>query len=240
LLLVVGVIYGIGSLQNIDDPYGGNTITVSGTGEVFAEPDIAEFSFVIKKEGEDVEGVQGEVSEVAARVFESLRELDIADADMKTTGYNSYPRYEWNIQKCINDQCDRERELVGYELSQTTTVKVRDLSSVSSVLSVLGTAKVETINGPTFRIEDRDIYKAEAREQAVEEAKEKAEALASSLGVKLGKVSGFWERDNGGSPEPYFAESMDMAMVKTSSALPEISAGEDRITASVDVTYKIK
>lgn len=242
VLLIVGVIYGIGSLKNIDDPYGGNTITVTGTGEVFAAPDIAEFSFTVSEEGEDVDTVQTQVSETVSGVFSALRGLDIDDEDMKTTNYNSYPRYEWKLETCVEKECDRERVLVGYELSQTTTIKVRDLESVGGVLSALGSAKVDNINGPNFRVEDRDIYKSEAREDAVIEAREKAEALASNLGVSLGKVVGFWEDDYGGGPEPYFSESamMDMSSVRTLKAEPEIAAGEDRITSSVNITYKIK
>lgn len=217
-----------------------NTITVEGDYEIFASPDIALVSFSVISEDLDLNKAQVKTEESVSNALTSIKSLGVEDKDIQTTYYNSSPRYEWN-QKCTQYNCETgERVLVGYEVSETISVKVRDLEKVSSVIGALGSAKVTNISGPNFEIENRDELMQQAREEAIKEARSKAKSLAKDLDVKLGKIVTFYE---GGYGTPVYARAeMDEAVKDSSNGVvnPSIEEGQNRIYSSVSVVYRIK
>lgn len=247
ILLGVGSIISMGLLTGNSANHS-NVITVNGTGEAFSVPDIATFSFTARKESATVKEAQEFVSEQVSKVVTILGSLDIEEKDIKTTSYNSYPRYEWQMEKvsCNEFGCppgQNKRTLVGYEQSQSVQIKVRDLDSVSDVLQVLGDAGVDSIQGPNFTIDDQDSVLTEARKEAIAKARQKAEELASELGVKLGKVVNFSDSSGGYYPTPMYSNrslAVEEFAVADAGFAPKIPTGENQVTASVSITYKIK
>jgi uncharacterized protein YggE len=82
--------------------------------------------------------------------------------------------------------------------------------------------------------------KMEAREEAIKDAKKQAQALAKNLGVKLKKITSFYDNSDTMYP-PYYAEGMGGAMMSKADmrTSPEIPTGENKITANVSITYEI-
>lgn len=222
-----------------------NTITVSGTGEAVATPDMAVFTFTAMNEAKDVSDAQTNVNETTNAVLDQIKALGIDESDIKTLSYNAYPRYEWNNTiRCVTVPCptNNERVLVGYEVSQTIEVKVRDLDRTEDVVAVLGSAELDSFNGPNFSVDDdRDLY-TEARADAIADAKEKAEALAKELGVKLGKLVSYSDGAGGGYEPPIMyartEAAMNMDAVKAQS--PTLPTGENEFMASVSLTYRVR
>lgn len=215
-----------------------NTISVQGEGEVFAVPDTAMFSFSVIKEGETAEVVQQSATEVANGVIAYLKDNGVEEKDIKTTGYNVYPRYEWEKIVCVTYPCPQgERKLVGFEINQSIQVKVRDTKRAGEFLSGVGEFGVSNISGLSFTIDDEDDLKREARQAAVADAKEKAEALTSDLGVRLIRVVSFNEYN-----VPYYAARAESfyGVGGDASSVPEIPVGENRITSTVNITYEIR
>lgn len=245
VLLGIGAVVSLGILTS-DPANRNNVITVSGMGEAYAVPDIATFGFTSRHESKEVKEAQAEVSKQVAEVVASLEKLGIKEKDIKTTSYNSYPKYEWrdNRAACDGYSCppSGEQVLVGYEQSQSIEVRVRDLEKVSDVLQALGDASVDSLYGPNFEVDDDDAVKTAARKEAIAKANAKAEELASELGVKLGKIVSFSDSSNDFAPYPMARGgeyAMDAKMVSAEYA-PEIPTGEDKITANVSITYKIR
>lgn len=222
------------------------TITVSGTGEVFTTPDIAELSFSVSAEKKNVADAQKEVTETMNALVKDLGKIGINDSDIKTVNYMSYPRYEYELDTACAGKvnCGQKRVLVGYELSHNIVVKIRDLTTVGAVVQALGSAKVDSLNGPNFRVENMDEFEKEASALAIREAKQKAEDLARELGVRLGRVLAFNEGYSGGPVYMQEMASYDMAVTsmsnKVSAPTPILPQGEDRIERTVNVTYKLK
>jgi uncharacterized protein YggE len=128
---------------------------------------------------------------------------------------------------------------------QTTLITLRNFDLTGDVLTIIGQADADSSWGPNLRVEDMDIARATAREEAVNKAKAQAQTLSDQLGVRIIKLTSFSEDGGYGNPVPMYAamESRDMAyggdaMVKA--VAPSISAGEDKITTTVYLTYKIK
>ncbi|MFT5281103.1 MAG: hypothetical protein ACI9AR_000560 [Flavobacteriaceae bacterium] len=237
-IMIVGVfILGFGP-RDINEYQ--NQITVQGTGEVYAIPDIANISFTVKAEKDTVGDAEDEVSEKIGLIISDIKDLDIESKDIKTTSFNSNPRYEYRS----NDKGfgNSTRVLRGYEVSQTLSIKVRDTDNAGKVLEIVGDRGVENISGPRFSIDDTDVYQQEARELAISDAKEKAEKIADGLGVKLKKIIGFSE-NGGDAPEPYYREMMSgssESSMGSKSISVDLPSGENIITQTVSITYKIK
>ncbi|MBI5798433.1 MAG: SIMPL domain-containing protein [Candidatus Yonathbacteria bacterium] len=220
-----------------------NTISVSGEGEVFAAPDVANVSFTEREESKKVADAQDKVSVKVKAALASVRKFGVADKDIKTENYSSYPKYEWQegTVSCVSLNCPPSRPgkqvIVGYEVSQSVSIKVRDLEKVNALVDGLATAGVTEMQGPNFAIDDEDGLKAEARKQAIEKARAKAEVLAGDLGVTLVRVVSFSEGGN----YPIYARAMLSGAEKADSApAPELPQGEEKITSSVTVTYEIR
>lgn len=219
-----------------------DTITVDASAETFAVPDIAEISFSVVKENEDLATAQEGVEAVVALTLESLKEIGIEEKDIKTTYYNANPRYEYGRAICLQYRCDDgERALVGYEANQSISVTIRNLENVGKVISALGSREVSNIYGPNFRIENEDDLKAQVREEAIEKAIEKAKALAKNLDVRIVGIENFSEGYGSGI---YYAKTqmgvMEDSVMSAPAGNATLPTGENKVQTSVTITYRVK
>lgn len=248
-LILIGVAFALAAyihltLNQARGVYTGDTtITVTGEGEVLAKPDIGQFSFSVMAEADTAEAAQEQSAESINEIMGYLEEAGIEEKDIKTTGYNVYPRYEWETATdCLfPGECDRERVLRGYETTQTMYVKVRETDKAGEFISGVGSRGATNISGLNFTIDDETALQAEAREKAIADAKEKAEALADDLGMHIVRVVGFNEGGNYGIM--YAAKGLggDMAMEESvANTAPSLPMGENAITSNVTITYELR
>lgn len=238
VLMLVAVFLGIQVVKGFKttEVNASNTITVEGSSEVFAAPDIATISFGASATMKELKDAQVEVEKNSSKAIEAVKALGIDAKDIQTTYYNAYPQYDY---KCGQFGCGGSNgTLIGYQVTQTTTVKIRDLAKVSQVLGAVGSAKVSDIQGPNFDIENKDDLQSRAREEAIKEAKEKAKVLADQLGVRLGRIVSFNEGGYGG---PIMYAKAEMAMdSQAGNPAPTIETGQNRIYSSVSIVYRVK
>lgn len=235
--------------------YPANVVTVNGTGEVTAVPDVASFSFSVTETAKQVSDAQNNASKKMNSIIEALKAMSIDEKDIKTTGYNTYPKYDYQRSVCpptpvmgLNSSgsysypcTDGKQVLTGYEVSQTITVKVRKMADAGAALSKVGSLGAQNISGLNFVIDDIEKVQAEARDKAIKNAKEKAEILAKSLGVKFSRITSFYE--NGSYPQPYgYGGDMMSAKVMSAEAvsIPQIPTGENKVVSNVSISYEIK
>ena len=219
------------------------TLSVTGEGEVFATPDVAQFTFTVTEEDDSVASAQETVTGKIDAALTALGELGVEGKDIKTTGYNAYPRYTYpGGTLCTNGFCPpREQVLSGYEVSQTISVKIRDTEKAGDALSRVAGAGISNISGLQFVIDDQDSLMAEARSKAIADAQEKVRQLADDLDVSVKKVVNF--SDSFGGPYPmyetaYAKEGLGGDMSVSSS--PRLPTGENTIRIQVYITYEIK
>lgn len=229
------VAYGIGR----SDTYPSNVITVEGTGEASAIPDIATIGFSVMESAPAVADAQAKATAKTDAALAALKAQGIEDKDIKTTSYNVYPQYE-NIAPCYYGDCPvrSNPRITGYEVSQSIEVKVRDTAKAGAILENLGSVGVGNIYGPNFTVDDEDAAKTEAREQAIKEAREKAQVLAKQLGVRLGKVVSYYE--NPGMYPMYDKASVGYGGMEAAQSAPALPVGENETTVTVSITYEIK
>ncbi|MCR4274701.1 MAG: SIMPL domain-containing protein [Candidatus Campbellbacteria bacterium] len=241
-----------------------NVITINGEGEVFAVPDIAEIGFSVFAEKKTLTEAQSVSAEKMNTILAFLKDQGIDDKDIKTTNYSANPKYEWTnevtpmssgssgaaepgyggVQTSVvyPDYYPRPQNqvIVGYEVRQTITVKIRDTEKVGALVSGIGEKGATDIYGPTFTIDDEVALQREARQKAIDDAKNKAEQLAKDLGVRIVRIVSFSE--NGGGYYPMMFKGMEATVSSDSSVppVPQIPVGENKITANVSITYEIR
>jgi uncharacterized protein YggE len=172
-----------------------------------------------------------------------LGEAGVAEADIATSNYNLSPRYRWVEEVCVPGSVCRggERVIDGYEVSQSVTVKVRDLEQSGALISGVGQRGSTNVSSLQFTIDDPDSLEAEARALAIADAQAKAAVLAEELGVRIVKMTGFWEENQGGYPvEPYMMARSEMGMGGDMAVAPSMPVGEDEITSRVNISYEVK
>jgi uncharacterized protein YggE len=221
---------------SIDEKAGANEdlIYVSGTGEVYITPDVGSITISVRTENKDVSVASGENSSKMNNVIEYIKNEGVESKDIKTTGYYISPRYEWN-----NDT--GKRTLAGYEVSQSSTVKIRDLSKIGLIISNATSKGANDVSSLSFIVDDDEEAKAQAKELAIKDAKEKAKELEKLLGIKLGKIVSFSENSDGYFPKNSYDDySKQTGMVTAESFAPTIEAGENKIISIVTITYSIR
>lgn len=214
-----------------------NSITISGTGEIYSKPDLAVIVFSVRNEAKTVSLAMTENTEKMNSIISTMKSKGVEDKDLKTTNFSVQPRYEWQrAQIEVWPQPDKKRVLIGYEINQSLQVKIRDLNKIGEIIQRATDAGASQVGNLQFTIDDYDELKNQAREEAIKEAKEKAEELADQLGVKLVRIIGFSE---GGSVSRYYDYGMQEMSVSMDQAMPEIATGENKIAVSVSITYEI-
>ena len=225
------------SWRNVDE-YPSRTITVTSEGEAVAIADIASFSFSVNEEGTTSDEAQQKATEKMNQALEYLKANAIEDRDIKTEQYSIYPKYE--VIRCTAFDCPpASQNIIGYTVSQSVRVKVRDSQQAGKILSELTQFGISNVSGLSFTIDDEDALYNKARKDAVEKAQQKARTLARDLGVRLGDVVSFGED----TAIPYYGkEMMVMSEAAGGAARPAVSLpqGENTYTARVYVTYEIK
>ncbi len=254
LLMTVVLVAGILSLlsyanlanKEAEGVYTGETtISVSGEGEVLAKPDIGQFSFSVRAEGEDAVEAQEKSAEAINKILSHLEESGVEEKDIKTQNYNLNPKYRYEERICARGTyCPPGEPIIdGYEVYQNISVKVRDLDAAGGLISGVGERGATNISGLNFTIDDESVLEAQARAEAIADAKEKAEVLARDLGMKLHRIVGFNENRGGGygystmDSRAFGGDAMEEVSFKTSPSLP---TGENTITSSVSITYELK
>jgi uncharacterized protein YggE len=231
-----------------DGPGTEATIAVTGNGESFAIPDVAQFTFTITKDAKTMAEAQKQVSELGNGLVEKLQAAGIDKKDIKTEGFNAYPKYE-NKTVAVPSPCsayycapsyNNNPVIVGYTVSHTYSVKVRNLDNASDIAKLLTDANVSSINGPDFTVDDIEAVQNEARDKAIVDAKAQAKILARQLGVRLGDIIDFQVIENGNYPMPMYARaSLDAGMAEKVAA-PDIEPGQSDIKVQVQITYRIR
>ena len=220
--------------------YATNVITVTGRGEVTAIPDTATFSFSVTENGKTVAVAQDSASKKINNIIDALKKTGVEDKDIKTTGYNSYPKYEYRNVMCTDGYCPSSKQiLTGYEVSQTISVKVRKTADAGAVLTLVGTLGAKNISGLDFVVDDADAVQSQARDKAIADAKAKAEVLGKALGIHLSKIVNFYE--SGDQPPVYYGKVMMSEGLAGGGAptIPEVPKGENTVVSNVTITYEV-
>jgi uncharacterized protein len=207
------------------------TITVPGEGRVSVRADLAELRVGIALTEETVQGARTAGAVALQGVLSRLRTLGVKDRDIQTSVISMTPAYDYSSNR-------NPPRLVGYALTNTVSVTIRDLERVGDVIDGALTSGATTLDSVAFRVADPKPAQQQARELAVADARARAETLARAAGVEVGRVVAISE---GGTPTPFepYPAMRSMAMTAKDESTP-VEAGMNEISVSVGVTFTIR
>ena len=221
------------------------SFSVSGEGEVVAIPDVAQFTFeVITQGGTDIADLQTQNVDKTNNAIAFVKAQGVEDKDIKTQNFSLDPRYQY--YNCSPRPLGGEvapcppPEIVGYTITQTVAVKVRDFSKIGTIVSGVVENGANSVSQLSFTIDDPDKAESEARTQAIQKAREKAKAVAKAGGFSVGRLLSIQE---GGSP--IFYSSYDKAAeyglggAVPSAPAPTIEPGSQEVKIFVTLVYEI-
>jgi uncharacterized protein len=234
IILSLGLIYGFAKFLGPIPIYvhsvqttKSDSFVVTGTGKAAVKPDLAVVTVGVSAEGSTVKIAQDQLNNNINRVSQAVKNLGIAEADIKTQNYNVNPKYDFN---------GGPQKINGYTASSNLTIKVRDVSKANQVIDTSTTNGANQVGGVTFDAEDKTSAENEARIEAVAEAKKKAEESSKVVGFKLGNIINYSE-NLGGSPElRYAASPQDVAVSNKTNVEP----GTSEVVINVNISYEIQ
>lgn len=229
------------------EPGSYRSFSVSGEGKVVVVPDIAQMSFsVLTEGGTDLGALQTRNTTKVNSAIEFVKGKGVDAKDIKTESYSVSPRYQtYNCNRPYGTAdvapCP-PAEIVGYSISQTVSVKVRDFTKIGDILSGVVTNGANQVYGPNFTVDDPTKPRNDARAEAIKKAQESAVGIANAGGFSLGRLLGI---DESGGPIYYDRSAYGMggaeAMKSVAAApAPAIEAGSQDVTVSVTLRYEIR
>lgn len=206
-------------------------IVVTGEGEAAIAPDMAILSLSVMREAKTAREALDANNDAMAAVIAAMKGFEVADRDLQTAGIQINPRYNYTNKP----DGSQEAELVAYQVTNTLSVRVRDLGKTGEILDKAVSLGVNQGGGITFTNENPAATVTEARKKAVADAIAKAKTLADAAGVSVGRVLEITDQAIAPSPMPITAKSFDMAR----ESVP-VQAGENSYNVQVNVTFELK
>jgi uncharacterized protein len=210
-------------------------IIVSGEGSASAAPDMALISLTVLREATTAREALDANNAAMAEVLSAMKAGGIAEKDLQTSGFSIQPKYEYpGALKGI----EQPPKIVGYSVTNSLGVRVRDLKNLGSIIDQSVTLGVNQGGDITFTTDDNTVLLEEARKNAMTNALAKAKTLTTAAGVTTGRILEISEQSF--QPQPMPMMRAEMAMAKGAADAVPVAAGENTYRVNVNVTFEIK
>jgi uncharacterized protein len=219
-----------------DEAHDKPTLTVTGTGRLAVAPDTAFVTFGMETAGKSLGPAQRQNNEVMQRVMERLRELQIDKERIQTSAFTVSPQYR-PPPKRSSEVLPMPSEIIGYVVSNSVTVEVRDTERLAAVIEASLAAGANHFQGLHWALRDEQQARLGALKQAAARAREKATALSEALKVKLVRLISANEGGHVVRPVPMASRSM--VGMEAGGSEPPVFPGEMKIEATVTLLYEI-
>lgn len=199
-------------------------LSVVGEGTVDVIPDTAYIDLGIAVNHVfSVQEAQRKITEANNAIIESIVSLGVDKKDITTSNFSIYQGY------------DHAGNIDGYNGNASLSIKVRNISLVSSVIEKATEAGANTIDGTRFTVDKPEKYREQARDLAIKNARKQAEKIAKNLGIRLGKVTNIIES----SPSNLYPVYEGKTMIGLGGAgSADIESGTQTVTSVVTLFFE--
>ena len=162
----------------------GTKLTVSGSGTVLVESDLAVVTVGVREASTDVLVAQSTVNEKIAAIKQALLEAGAKESEINTDSINIYANYDYS---------DNTEVIVGYTANNTLSVRTTDIDNVGALIDAAFAAGANTLDNVQFTVQDDSEAREQALTKAVEDARRKAEVLAAAAGLQIASIESIAE-----------------------------------------------
>src|SRR2546423_14807278 len=174
--------------SNIEPP----VITVTGQAEVRVPPDEVVFTLSIENVDRDMLVANKKTDDSVKQILAIARKNNVKLEDVQTSQISVQPKY--NTDDMEYDQRNKvKRVLIGYEVSKTVAIRLRDISRFDDLLADVLKAGITRLSNLQFLDSQIRKHRDEARRMAIRAAQEKARALAGKFGQASGTADSVYE-----------------------------------------------
>ena len=224
MLTLIFLSFEVSSAETISTP---RTITVQGTGAINVKPDMASIRAGVSVREKTTEEALSKNNQIMARMFKLVSEFGIAERDIQTSSFRVNPVYG-------KREPHRTPPIVAYEVANSVTIRLRDLTKVGKILDALARDGANRVNGVSFGLGDSAAHQDKARTLAVENARHRAEVIAKAAKIKLGRIMEIREGSiSMPRPVPYARASM------VAESAP-VAKGELSLSARLTIVFEIE
>ena len=209
----------------------GTKLTVSGSGTVLVESDLAVVTVGVREASTDVLVAQSTVNEKIAAIKQALLDAGAKESEINTDSINIYANYDYS---------DNTEVIVGYTANNTLSVRTTDIDNVGALIDAAFAAGANTLDNVQFTVQDDSEAREQALTKAVEDARRKAEVLAAAAGLQIASIesiaeSGVYTYD---SMRNY--AMMDEAATESGGAGTLVQAALVSVDASVSMEFELQ
>jgi uncharacterized protein YggE len=200
------------------------TVSVSGEASIRATPEVAEITAGVTNEAKTPREAAEANASTMNGVIAAIRDVGIADSDIRTTRYVVAPVY---ASKGRGDA----QHVTGYRMSNYVRIRIANLDRTIELLDRMIAAGATNISCVEFSPSNPTALRDKARADAFADARRRAELYAKAAGGNLGRAISIQEHD-AASPQ-----SMGLRAAAQPSA--PIMPGEDVLSVMVTVTFEL-
>jgi len=212
-----------------------NTVYVGADGKFETAPDTAVIQFNISAQGSSAKEAEAEAEKQAETTRQILRANGINPKEAEIGFYSVSPRYDYRDQK---------QKLIGYQVTTSATLKLKDFSKIGPITQQLADASVGQSQSLSYTLEAPDEAKRKAVADAYHRARASAESLAAASGRTLGELSyaSVDTQENIRVFAPMARRNMAMgpAAMPTPSPTEEFTPQNVTVTAHVNALFNLK
>lgn len=233
--LMVGLCFLAGPRLSAQDRPGGpipNTVWVGADGKFEAEPDTVVVQFNISAQDEKLQNANDRATRAAEQIRQLLSANGLDPRQAQIGRFSVQPVYDYQNPK---------RKLLAYRVESDITIKFADFSKVGPITQGLAGVDVTDNQSLSYTLQDMEVAKVKAVQDALRRAHDEASALAGSSGRSLGDLSYASVDTFEPGPRPM---AMQAAAPKVAGAVPaateEFAAQKITVTARVNALYTLK
>ncbi len=231
-LLALALNFGAPAAAHAGEPAPRRTMSVTGTGEISAAPDIAYIETGVVSEAATAAGALEANTGAMNAIFEGLAGMKIARADIQTSQFSVSPVYDEPPAR--PDGTRAAPKIRAYQVTNQVTVTIRKLDTLGATLDRLVQLGSNRLDGIRFSIARPEPLLDKARADAVADALRKAKLYADAAGITLGQVVSISEGADY-APRPVYMK----AMMAEAAPVP-VAAGTQQLSASVNLVIEIR
>jgi uncharacterized protein len=157
-----------------------NTVFVGADGKFETAPDTALIQFNINAQADTAKAAYEQASKSAETTRQVLRANGIDPKSAEIGFFSVNPQYDWKNPK---------HKVIGYQVSTSVSLKLKDFSKIGSLTQQLADADVSESQSLSYTLDNTDEAKSKAVADAYRRAHSSAQSLAAASGRTLGELS---------------------------------------------------
>src|SRR6185437_13009205 len=161
-------------------------VAVSGQAEMRVPPDEVVFTLEVESVDKDVMTAKKKTDESVKQVFGLAKDNKVNTDDVQTSYISVEPKYNTDDLEYGGERRGVKRVFIGYAVSKTIAIRLKDISRFDPLLSDVLKAGVTKVSNVEFRDSQIRKHRDQARALAIRAAQEKANLLAREIGQTIG------------------------------------------------------